>query len=470
MPQDHTIRGVPMTLQRDSWWLTDAPPGQNPITRAKGPVLALIALLLLGDQLFWHHPPGLSLALFAVAIFAATANRTTPLSATLLTLSVLPVIEYVQPLSLVILGLGLPTAIALNRGLAPLPALVALVRRLPLAMPGALATGVRHLPGAQSRSLLRNWGFPLGGMLVLLSLLAQANPVLAGWIAVLTTLPLDPVDLALRALFWAGLALILWPLLTQTPSAALTLTLPRLTTGLNATSVTNALVLFNAVLALQLGLDALYLFGTTTPPGMTLATYAHRGAYPLLATALLAGAFALAARPWLAEKPRLTPLLLLWLGQNVVLTLSALYRLHLYVQSFGLTYLRVDAAIWLGLVAAGLALTAVQIALHRPNRWLLLQCTVLAVATLYACAFLNFAAAIARVNLAQDKIDAQYLCDLGPTAAAELAHAPYWVVSHCPNSQPQILGWRDWGFRNWRVRRYLDQHMPERPLEDSRRG
>ena len=43
-------------------------------------------------------------------------------------------------------------------------------------------------------------------------------------------------------------------------------------------------------------MDFVYLWGgKTLPDGMSYAEYAHRGAYPLIATALLAGAFVLVA-------------------------------------------------------------------------------------------------------------------------------------------------------------------------------
>jgi hypothetical protein len=60
--------------------------------------------------------------------------------------------------------------------------------------------------------------------------------------------------------------------------------------------MTRSLILFNALFALQSALDLVYLWGgATLPDGMTYADYAHRGAYPLIATALLAASFALIA-------------------------------------------------------------------------------------------------------------------------------------------------------------------------------
>lgn len=50
-----------------------------------------------------------------------------------------------------------------------------------------------------------------------------------------------------------------------------------------------ALVVFNAIFAVQTLLDAAYLWGgVALPDGLSYAAYAHRGAYPLIVTALLA--------------------------------------------------------------------------------------------------------------------------------------------------------------------------------------
>ena len=57
-----------------------------------------------------------------------------------------------------------------------------------------------------------------------------------------------------------------------------------------------SLVLFNLLFAVQTGMDIHYLWrGAALPDGMTYAAYAHRGAYPLIVTALLAAAFVIVA-------------------------------------------------------------------------------------------------------------------------------------------------------------------------------
>ncbi len=101
---------------------------------------------------------------------------------------------------------------------------------------------------------------------------------------------------------------------------------------------------------------------------MTYAAYAHRGAYPLIVTALLAAGFVLAAlRPGsaTANDPLIRRLVYAWVAQNIVLVISSILRLDLYVGIYSLTYWRIAAFVWMGLVAAGLALIIVRIALGK---------------------------------------------------------------------------------------------------------
>lgn len=465
MPNPFPPTGLPEALARDGWWF-DAPlPPQRKPQRARvlPPAgMALLGLLALGDLLFWGHAPGLSVAVFALALFGAGVTLRRPARwkgpLALMALAVLPVLELVQPLSLALLGFGLLAALTWAHAAQGQwgQAMAGLLLHLPQALPAALPELWAARPrGLAPRAALRGWALPLGGGLVLLALLMQGNPILSDWLHSWQGPGLDLPQLMARALFWAGLALLIWPLLTPAPLARLPGLRPRALPGVNADAVARALVLFNAVLAVQTGMDALFLWGgAALPQGMSAAEYAHRGAYPLMAAALLAGLFALLARPFLAERRRLKPLMLLWIGQNVALTASALLRLDHYVGLYGLTWLRLAAAIWMALVALGLLLVAVQIAQARSNRWLMIRCAALGLGTLYLCNFLNFAAVVARVNLSHPAPDMGYVCSLGPMAAAELAAHPRGQV--CLIALPRIEGWRDWGFRAARVLRYTE--------------
>jgi Domain of unknown function (DUF4173) len=396
--------------------------------------------------------------------------------ALLLAVAVLPVIDYVQALSLAILGAGLVGSVlwasggteALGRRAARLMSdlwLRGISDGIDLGMELSRTDIVRD-----HRRHLRSWAFPLGGALVLLALLIEANPVLGDIAFRLSRLDIG-IETVGRFLFWTGTALLIWPMIAPLRAPGDVSTgLPRLR-GPSAMSVARGLVVFNAILGVQTLMDAAYLWGgAALPEGMTAAEYAHRGAYPLLATAVLAGTFALAARPFAAENRWLRGLLLLWLAQNLALVLSALLRLELYVDAFGLTYLRVHAAIWMVLVAAGLGLTAWQIWRSLPNRWLLVWSVGLGAGTLYLCAFVNFASLIAAENLSRpDRLDAVYVCALGPMAAADVAGSGLDLP--CSTGLPQIEDWRDWGFRAWRVNRYLEATpVVETAHEDPRGG
>ena len=106
---------------------------------------------------------------------------------------------------------------------------------------------------------------------------------------------------------------------------------------------------------------------------MSYAAYAHRGAYPLIVTALLAAGFVLAAlRPGseTSGDPLIRRLVYAWVAQNIVLVISSILRLDLYIGIYALTYWRIAAFVWMGLVAAGLALIIARIALGKSNEWL----------------------------------------------------------------------------------------------------
>ena len=163
----------------------------------------------------------------------------------------------------------------------------------------------------------------------------------------------------------------------------------------NRAAVLRSLVLFNGLFAAQTAMDLAYLWGgLALPDGMTYAQYAHRGAYPLIATALLAGVFVLIAMRPGAETERLPVIRILvfaWIAQNVLLVVSSILRLDLYVEVYALTYLRVAAFIWMFMVIVGLVLIVARIALNRSNAWLVSANLINLGLVLYACGFVNFA-------------------------------------------------------------------------------
>ena len=248
-----------------------------------------------------------------------------------------------------------------------------------------------RIPDWLSLNSLVAWIIPLAACLVFFSLFASANPLIEYRLQQIDLRAMFNLFSPARIGFWILLACAIWPLLLRRARRPLVWpSQPRLATGpsdldhlFGVQAVTRSLILFNVLFALQSALDLTYLWGgATLPDGMTYAHYAHRGAYPLIATALLAAGFVLIAmRPGgPAEQSRLIrPLVLLWTGQNVLLVVSSIFRLDLYVAAYSLTYLRLAAFIWMGLVAVGLVLMLIQIITEEaqfladhpptPSRW-----------------------------------------------------------------------------------------------------
>lgn len=502
------VRGVPKSLQNDAWWLSESSSNEGP-PKISGtepsagkcairpePLVALIAFVLLADKLFWQHSTGISLAIYGVAlglfIWLTSKRRFVGregiAGVCMLGVAILPVIEQVQTLSILFLVLGM-TAFTVWTVLSNETNVQRVLRgmaRFVLIFP---SFSLRDLYGTSKefsrgqdvgriwREQKSAWGLPVIVGLVFSGLLVAANPVMQSWVDAIFAIPWKPTTTLGRLLFWLLVSAGVWPFLAvrrlhsrlsaPVPAQVQSLFAPHFS-GVNPTSIANSLVVFNIIFAVQTGLDIMYLWsGLDLPEGVSHAAYAHRGAYPLVATALLAGVFAMISRPFTEGNDFLRTLLILWILQNVVLVLSSLYRLDLYVTSFGLTYLRVAAGIWMALVASGLALTGWQVWHGASNGWLLRKNATLLVSVLFACCFVNFPHVIAATNLAQtdsgqqyQSLDMHYLCGLGPSAAGAIQ--AYNIENNRALCGVSVFnqglyneGWRDWGFRSWRVRGYL---------------
>ena len=294
----------------------------------------------------------------------------------------------------------------------------------------------------QSGAAWRGWAVPLLLAGVFVVLFAVANPVVqravqSGWDEFAARLQNVHELLAPgRIVLWLVTAAGAWGLLrVRTRRRRGRIEANRLTRGWDRLEmstgtgwIVRSLVLFNAVFAVQTSLDLMYLWGgVSLPEGMTYAQYAHRGAYPLVVTALLAGGFVLLTfRPGGAAQ-RSAParrLVGFWIAQNIVLMVSAAWRLNLYVEAYSLTRWRVAAAVWMLLVAAGFAWLIWRIVAGRDNGWLLQRVTLTGAAVLYAACFVNLDGFIARYNVGHcaemggtgPSLDLTYLQRLGPPA------------------------------------------------------
>lgn len=339
---------------------------------------------------------------------------------------------------------------------------------------------------------------PILFCVVFLTLFYAANPVIEFWLSQIQMVDLDTSIGRWRALFWLVIFLFSWsyfrsgynrqPFLKTLSSTSIADDTEENTdfSPVGVRTVINSLLLFNAIFLIQTGLDCVYLWGGgRLPDGMTYSNYAHRGAYPLIATVLISAFFLLyTMRPGGdVEASRLVRLLVVnWIVQNMLLVLSAVQRLNLYVEVYSLTYFRLAAFIWMFLIATGLLLILLRMLLRKSNNWLIVANCVVLAATIYVCSFVNFPHVIAEYNIVREDIsarytvdvDVNYLCRLGIhayPAAWELlpkANNPYLPSRYAACSLHQkaaflerTKNWRSWSFRNHRLREYLKNAVSE---------
>ena len=150
----------------------------------------------------------------------------------------------------------------------------------------------------------RNWLVPVVLSSAFVLLFTVANPVISQWIGWLDFWFLYEFLWPDRLIFWGLIVVPCWAFIRyKTGESVFKFKLPSenlfaslrdflITPG----SITRGLIIFNALFLVQTCLDVIYLWGgKSLPSGLTYADYAHRGAYPLIAVALLAGAFVLIA-------------------------------------------------------------------------------------------------------------------------------------------------------------------------------
>jgi Domain of unknown function (DUF4173) len=474
----------------------------HPLT---APLACAAACVALADWLFYGWPMGISLALFlaALGIVAITVNRTRSLLRRRVAIGVAFIAALIAPIEdvnilssiLAVLATALFVIVTTAADPATWQREAFEAATAPLRGPFQLAADLfwvllrmrRGNPAWLKIDSLVAWVVPLSLFAVFLYLFASANPLIENGLMRIDLGMLFKLFDPWRLLFWILVAGVIWPLILRryrSGRASEFEAEPAEATDPNdwnhlfgARAISRSLVLFNALFALQTWLDLAYLWGgMNLPDGMSHAEYAHRGAYPLIVTALLAAGFALIAmRPrGPAQHSRLIrPLVLLWTGQNVLLVVSSMLRLDLYVAAFSLTYLRLAALIWMVLVATGLALMFVQILLRKSNSWLVAANACALALVLYGCCFINAPRLVASYNLdhcrevggAGPVLDLNYLKSLGSQAlpavelhvneiAALRPIAAAYRLQH-EQSSPAIKNWRAWGWRTWRLERYL---------------
>lgn len=528
---------IPTRLANDGWWLCDAEissvSARSPAHSKVGLFVMIISLAststiasssrnivsklllavtmtALADWLFYGHTVGLSLAIFLACLIACSLMtsqlhigwRRCCLALGIMYMGLAPVIEEAGALSISISLICTAIAAALltnplfQRPFDSLAAVGAYLVQGPFHMLPELANADRS---KQQFGSLTIWIVPVLVGIMFVALFAAANPIIGAWIFAFDMKSrLSAISLT-RLLFWSIAISLIWPFIytkwlrRDSEASNVTFETEPLRTENAAlissklfgpASILRSLIVFNALFAVETLLDGMYLWGgVSLPDGVTYASYAHQGAYPLILTAILAAGFILlATRPGMPVRHASTirALVFLWIAQNILLVLSSMLRLDLYVATYSLTYWRVAAFVWMSLVAVGLILIVVRMILNRSNSWLFSANLAAAAVAIYVCAFINFPALIADYNVAHSRevsgkgiaLDAAYLASLGPQVIPALDR---YIRSHSSNNlsgtvryrdnlaakhNETLSSWRSWSFRGARLQRYLDHNSP----------
>lgn len=467
--------------------------------------VAAAGLVVLGDRLFWAGAGiGSNLGAFAlvwtgITLALAPAARRNPAS--------LAAAGCAALLAVLLLDSPGPIAVLLFGAMLALAVLLPRTGKFDHAARWALRLGLHGIVsaigpwqdlfrlrrvrrrGLRASTLAALLPLPLIGGALFLALFASANPLIGNALDAMVP-PAISAESVGRAIFWGVLLTLVWA--TLRPRRTLIALAPpesdappQVIPGISPASVRLALLTFNAVFALQNGLDLAFLWsGAPLPAGVTLAEYAHRGAYPLILTALLAGLFVLVAlRPGsdTAAVPAIRRLVVLWTAQNLLLVASTALRTIDYVQAYSLTMWRIAALAWMALVAVGLVLIVWRMLTRRSAAWLINANAAAALAVLILCSTIDLGSVAAAWNVrhAQEAggrgaaLDLCYLNRLGPSAlvsvveleqrggfSPEFAARLRWVRHEIVERTERNLRDGEWIWRNARrmaqVRRMLN--------------
>ncbi|MGP7794818.1 DUF4153 domain-containing protein [Sphingomonas sp. CLY1604] len=459
----------------------------NPAARARRPMplfakLAATATVILVAEVIFDTGSeigstlgGLALAWLAALLLTRPLVRRDPaarIAAALACAYALMLIHDPGPLALLLFVIAVSLAALLPR--ARFGHALAWVPRLAWHGVTGLATPLRDLAHAAAarqarggtqglRAMLGVLAIPVIGGALFVMLFAAANPLIGNAVDRIV-LP-DWTTTAWRLLLGVAVLLPVWASLRPRGLGLR----DRHDTGrrieLGTTTLVLSLATFNLIFAAQNALDILFLWsGAPLPGGVTMADYAHRGAYTLIATALLAALFVLVTlRPGsaAAASPAARRLVTAWILQNLLLVASSALRLFDYIEAFGMTGLRLAALLWMALVATGLALILWRLLRGRSAAWLINANALALTAVLSVTGVVDLASIAAAWNMRhRPSPDLCYLEQIGPSGLVTLARIERQTRDPAAREAVAALRWHaqtalaarqdDWRSWTWR--------------------
>jgi len=425
------------------------------------PILGLTtALTWLGDFLFWNHPPGISVAIYAVALAATLLvrpggerpSRSASIAAALMLLATIATtlensfsnVAVLAALLAVIMGERHFPQLACGwaRWSESFVAWLAGWRRWPwLARACAdselTRTGLNSITtdrAARSFQIIA----PAACLAVIFSIvLSFGNAVFGELIARSASYAVQWIfsfDFSFtRCLFWIALATVALVVVRPQSAAAQPRFWTRPLRIWARADVTVAVWQSGAVLAVLNALffavntiDVIYLWSHAgLPAEVRFSEFVHRGVYSLIFAVLLSAVVIAAIfqqEQNVAQRRVLKVLAGVWIAQNLVLIAGVFLRLKLYVDAYQFSELRVYVGCFLLLIVVGFGLLAWQVARGGSLGALLWRNVLSTFALFFVVQFPDVAGWVARFNVAQWQreptrtLDLAYLEVLGPGA------------------------------------------------------
>lgn len=481
-------------------------------TSTKAKVFSALAMVILADFLFYNHAVGWTAGLFGIMLIAMfslhnmrflKSRMGTILIALTLGQCVLQ-IEKQSLLSFSLMTLGLITLSLMKRDdwksdtfiWAKLCLSFCLRFMCPL---NRVRIGYQRFLNQYTKSgifltAIRGWFLPVILSLTFLYLFSNANPIMMDWF--------DGVDF-----LWLFSGLSYWRIAFWIFMSSITFAIirPRIKSRVQRSEVPvyfkkeqnmgftewafskeavfRSLIIFNLMFAFQTAMDMNYLWaGSALPQGISYAKYAHNGAYPLIITALLAGLFVLitqSSKKEVSASKSIIQLTYLWITQNVLLVFSSIYRTFLYIEIYALTYWRIAAFIWMGLVAFGLIWIIIRGFFGKSNTWLINANVITLLVVLYVTSFVNIGGVIAHYNVEHSyaltgqgvHLDKSYMRRIGSSAIPafdkylESPSACIIDTSSCNiihamkrKLKSNMDDWRRWTYSEYRLLKSLESN------------
>lgn len=193
------------------------------------------------------------------------------------------------------------------------------------------------------------------------------------------------------------------------------------------------------------------------PKGITHSDFVHNGISMIILSIVIASGLimflyrkddkALNNTKWLKF------LVYAWIFQNLVMLFSTVFRNHLYIQSFNLTYKRIGVYVWITLAAIGLIITFSKIISNRTNWYLIKNNCAVWFTILSLSSVVNWDLLITRYNLSNKpfmEVDYHYLLTLSDSNIPELMQVTkHKDFSKINNNKSSYYSYENWDANNF---------------------